>query len=778
LPGDSANTRRELIMELGMVQLFAGVIFDLLSCNKPGCNMSRLLIVSNRLPYSIDSSGPNTTIRQSSGGLVSAIKSYFESAGKEENGTEKIWIGSLDADEEDWHQVKASDAVKTDFGIEPIFIETELYNDYYNGFSNSTLWPLFHYFPSLVKYEVEYFEAYKTVNEIFARKIIEVYRRGDIIWVHDYQLMMVPQMIRKTLPDAVIGFFLHIPFPSYELFRIMPSQWKVELLKGMLGSDLIGFHTHDYVQHFIQSAKMILQVESSFNTIEYGSCIIKTDLFPIGIDYQKFRTAVTDEVVVAICRKLRERFEGQKIIFSVDRLDYTKGLSHRLKSFDAFLETHPEWWEKIVFIFNIVPSRDVISTYAQRRREIEEGVSAINGKYSTLHWQPLIYRYNHLEFDELCALYQTADVALITPLRDGMNLVAKEYIASCLHKGVLILSELTGAASVLNEEILVNPSDSGEVAEAIDTALNMSLTEQGSRLSHMQGRLANYDVVKWVTDFLGVLKTAKEDQKKQKINILDNSTIAKIQSEFLSASKRCILLDYDGTLAPYEKIPSLALPNAELLQLLTGLCNDAGNEVIIISGRDADTLDKWLGHLPLSLVAEHGASIKYKDGDWQQQVTVSPEWKEQIRPLLELFVTRCFNSFIEEKNNTLAWHYRNTAPDLGFTRSRELRNSLLQLTTNTPLQVVDGNKVLEVRLLGIDKGATAMKIVDRFTPDFILCMGDDTTDEDMFRVLKDMAYTIKIGRGNTAANYTIMSQYEVAPFLKGFLGKAQTLPAR
>ncbi len=738
--------------------------------------MSRLLVISNRLPFSITRTGDEISVRQSSGGLVSAIKSYFESDDNDsEQYTDKIWIGSVDAPQEDWQLAEEQNTVQSDFGIVPIFLDKDVYDGYYNGFANSTLWPLFHYFPSLVEYIEEFYEAYKTANEIFANKIIKTYEPGDVIWIHDYQLMLVPHMVRTALPNATIGFFLHIPFPSYELVRIMPTAWKKELLRGVLGADLIGFHTHDYVQHFIQSAKMILQVENSFNQIQYENRIIKTDLFPIGIDYKKFRKAITDKDVVEICTTLEKKFYDQKIIFSVDRLDYTKGLIYRLKGYEEFLDRYPEWKGQVVFILNIVPSRDVIQTYAQRRREIEEKVSAINGRLSTLNWQPLIYRYNHLDFDEMCALYQTADVALITPLRDGMNLVAKEYIASCLDKGVLILSELTGAASELNEAIQVNPSDTGEVADAIASALNMPLIEQRSRLSYMQRRLAEYDVVKWINDFLNVLHLTKIEQEKQKVNVLDKETIQQMQIEFSQAEKRCILLDYDGTLAPYQKIPNLAIPGEDLLQLLANLSNDEANEIIIISGRDSETLEKWMGHLPLSLIAEHGASIKYKGQNWQQQVSISPEWKDQIRPLLELFVTRCVGSFVEEKTNTLAWHYRNTHPDLGFIRSRELRNSLLQLITNTPLQVIDGNKVLEVRLTGIDKGVTAQKIVGHYSPQFTLCIGDDTTDEDMFKVLRDKAYTIRIGRGNTAANYTILSQVEVAPFLKKVLLQEHSL---
>jgi trehalose 6-phosphate synthase/phosphatase len=575
-------------------------------------------------------------------------------------------------------------------------------------------------------------------------------------------------MLREYFPEAAIGFFLHIPFPSYEIFRLLPNRWKRALLQGILGADLVGFHTHDYAQHFIQSCKMILKVENQFTNILFKDRVIKTDLFPIGINYQKFRDAITDETTVGIATGLEEKFYNQKIIFSVDRLDYTKGLEYRLDGYEEFLTKYPEWKERVVFILNIIPSRDVIPAYIKRKSRIEEKVSTINGKFSSLHWQPLIYRYNHLAFEELCALYQVADAALITPLRDGMNLVAKEYIASCIDKGVLILSELTGAASELSEAVLVNPTDVEEVADAIDTALTMHPIEQRSRLSNMQRRIASYDVFKWMSEFLGCLIEAKEEQEGLKISLLNNETAKLMQDHYHSAEKRCFLLDYDGTLSPIQKMPSMAAPTNELFDLLKQLSEDAKNEVMIISGRDAETLEQWLGHLPVGLIAEHGAAVKNRNGEWLEQATMSAEWKDKIRPLMQLFVSRCAGSFIEEKKSTLAWHYRNTHPDLGFGRSRELRNSLLQLTGNTPLQVIDGNKVLEVRLVGVDKGTTALNLVRNLSPDFMLCLGDDTTDEDMFRSLADKAYTVKIGRGNTAAKYTILAQQDVFPFLRRF----------
>ena len=731
------------------------------------CCMGRLLIVSNRLPFAIEKTDENLLVRQSSGGLVSAIKSYFERPDKQNHKYDaNIWIGSLEATEEEWETAASSADFSPGFDIEPLFPDKDQYENYYNGFSNSTLWPIFHYFPSLADYKAEYFDAYRNINLQFAEKIKSIYQPGDVIWIHDYQLLLLPQMVREQLPDATIGFFLHIPFPSYEIFRLLPSRWKRALLQGILGADLVGFHTHDYAQHFIQSCKMVLKVENQFTDILFKDRVIKTDSFPIGIDYQKFRDAITDEAVIGVATALEEKFYHQKIIFSVDRLDYTKGLEYRLDGYEEFLNKYPVWREKVVFILNIIPSRDLIAAYIKRKARIEEKVSTINGKFSSLHWQPLIYRYNHLSFEELCALYQVADAALITPLRDGMNLVAKEYVASCIDKGVLILSELTGAASELSEAVLVNPTDVEEVADAIDTALTMHPMEQRSRLSNMQRRIATYDVFNWMSEFLGCLNSVKEDQEGLKISLLKDEDVKAISKHYQSAEKKCILLDYDGTLSPIQKVPSLAVPSGELLQLLEQLTASESNEVVIISGRDAETLEQWLGKLPLSMIAEHGAAVKYKHGEWQEQASMASEWKEKIKPLMQLFVNRCVGSFIEEKKSTLAWHYRNTHPDLGFNRSRELLNSLLQLTSNTPLQVIDGNKVLEVRLVGVDKGTTALNMIRDFSPDFILCLGDDITDEDMFRSLADKAYTIKVGRGNTAAKYTILSQKEVHPFLR------------
>lgn len=728
--------------------------------------MGRLIIISNRLPFSLDREGDKVSLRQSSGGLVSAIKSYFEDSSAQRGDLSgKMWIGVADFPQDDWDQVGASHAAGQGFDIVPIFADKDLYDRYYNGFANSVLWPLFHYFSSLADYDQSYFDAYVQVNQLFAEKIVPILEPGDQVWIHDYQLMILPHLLRKKKPETTIGFFLHIPFPSYEIFRLLPTEWKKTLLHGVMGADLIGFHTYDYVQHFLQSVKMLLGVDNYFHNLQYQDRLVRIDLFPIGIDYDKFHQMATDPEVELIRNKIRASMEDKKIIFSVDRLDYTKGLMQRLNGFEYFLERYPEWKEKMVFILNIIPSRDSIPAYNDRKKMIEEKIGTINGRFSTISWQPLIYRYNHLPFPDLVALYQAADAALITPLRDGMNLVAKEYVASSLGRGVLILSELAGAASELSEAILVNPTDVADVASSITRALAMPLYEQRNRISLMQRRLQEYDVFKWVNDFMDQLVAVKQEQRKQTVKILDEKTLDGIRRHYQKSRNRCLLLDYDGTLVPFTRIPSEAAPDNAVRELLGRLCADESNHVVVISGRDLSSLDRWLGMLPLTLVAEHGASYRPRNGAWQQMVSVSELWKDEIRRVMQLFVIRCAGSFIEEKRNTIAWHYRNTQTGLGFSRSRELLNMLSQLIQNTTLQVIDGNKVVEVRVSGFDKGASALKIVNETDPDFVLCLGDDTTDEDMFKALEGDAYTIKVNNGASAAQYTILSQQEVVPLL-------------
>lgn len=727
---------------------------------------ARLILVSNRLPLQLIEKSGKVSIKQSDGGLVSALKSYFEQPSASETFQEKIWVGAADFPEKRWEKVKLRE--EDDFSIEPIFIDKKVYNKYYNGFCNATLWPLFHYFPSYVVYDQEFFEKYEQVNQQFADHLVSIIKPGDTVWIHDYQLFLLPGLIREKIPAAKIGFFLHIPFPSFEIFRLLHRPWKEKIIRGLLGADLVGFHTHEYVQHFLKTVRMVMGYDHQYRVIAFENRLVKADLFPLGVEFNKFNSSAQKPEVIESRTSILKNFPDKKIIFSVDRLDYSKGVTHRLSGFEKFLEMHPEWREKVVFILVVVPSRQIISKYNERLKLIEEQVGGLNGKYSSLSWQPIIYRYSQVDFNELCALYQAADVALITPLRDGMNLVAKEYVASASKKGVLVLSELAGAANELGEALQVNPLDAIEVATAIQLALTMPLSEQLHKLALMQKRLLSYDVVSWVNDFLQQLSDVKSQQASEDQKYVTSSIRKDIVQNFKSAQTRNLLLDYDGTLVPFARHPREAMPDKSLLKLLASLGSDVKTNLTIISGRDATMLDEWFHDIPVNLVAEHGAAIKRVQQGWIQEKEIDQSWKRMLRPTLEMFVKRSPRSFIEEKNHTLAWHYRNMEPELGFTRSRELLDNLFHLIRNAQLQVIDGNKVIEIRVAGIDKGIAAKKLIEETNSEFVLIVGDDKTDEDMFRSLADRAVTIKVGPGHSVAQYCVANQKDIIRLLHDF----------
>lgn len=726
----------------------------------------RLVVVSNRLPFQLQEKKKSVFMKESDGGLVSALKSFFENEKNKNSFSSVLWIGSADFPEARWQKYLENPRRGGSFDVEPMFIEAKSYNRYYNGFCNATIWPLFHYFPSIVEFDEETFKSFEEVNHLFADKILSILKPDDILWIHDYQLMQLPALVREKRPEATIGFFLHIPFPSFEIFRLLHKPWKEKIIGGMLGADLIGFHTHEYVQHFLKTVQMVHGVDSQFRIILKRDQPVKAEMFPLGIDFDKFHNAGSSPKVNERLEQIKSNFRDKKVIFSVDRLDYTKGVTHRLSGFEIFLDKHPEWRGKVIFVLVIVPSRQIISKYNERKKMIEERVGRINGKYSSLEWQPIIYRYTNLTFEDLCAMYQSADVGLITPIRDGMNLVAKEYVASQQHKGVLILSELAGAANEMGEAILVNPMDKEEVAQSIQIALTMPEVEQKEKIEILQKRLRDYSVSHWVKDFLKQLDEIKGYQVSQRTKHITGPILSEITNSYLNARKRHLFLDYDGTLVPFSKHPRLAIPNPELITLLHQLASDEKTTVTIISGRDSETLEEWFNDLPVNLVAEHGASIRFTNRQWKHHRDVDQSWKPIMRPTMELYTQRSPGSFLEEKTHTLAWHYRNVLPDLGFIRSRELLDNLYHLVRNTPLQIIDGNKVIEVRISGVNKGSVAKRFLEDGQYDFIMAVGDDKTDEDMFKALAGKAVTVKIGTGHTAAQYNLANQMEVIYLLR------------
>jgi trehalose 6-phosphate synthase/phosphatase len=725
--------------------------------------MSRLLIVSNRLPVTIEKRKSDLQFSQSPGGLATGLASFYTSY-------ESIWIGWPGITEEkitEGEKRYIQDRLMSQFSCYPVFLSQSEVDKYYLGFSNKTLWPLFHYFTQYVIHDKGLWEAYKQVNELFGEVISRVAQKDDIIWVHDYHLLLVPRIIRKMLPEAAIGFFNHIPFPSFEIFRLIP--WREEILEGLLGSDLIGFHTDDYTRHFLSSVHRLLGYEYHLGEIHVDDRIIRVDTFPMGIDYERFSNSVQNPQVQKEMGRIHKKLPECKLVLSVDRLDYTKGILERLKVYNTFLERNYAYREKVILILVSVPSRTQVEHYKLLKRHVDEFVGRINGTHGTIGWAPIWYLYRSLPFHALSALYNIADVCLVTPLRDGMNLIAKEYISAKSNgKGVLILSEMAGAAKELGEAVIVNPNNIDEVVTALEKALTMPEEEQIERNRAMQERLQRYNVVRWATEFREKLIQTKKRQMDMHARVLSRQMRKELLSECACASRRLFLLDYDGTLIPFFGKPEEARPGVELIELLERLSADPKNEVVLLSGRARETLEEWFGALEIGLVAEHGVWIKEKN--WEMIEPLTEDWKKEIRPILELYMDRTPGAFIEEKGFSLVWHYRKASSELSVVRVRELIDELITLTANLNLQILEGSKVVEVKNSGINKGRAALRWIAREPWDFIMAVGDNQTDEDMFEVTPERGYSFKVGLRSSLARFNLKSHEEVLVLLAELIG--------
>ncbi|MDD2498978.1 MAG: bifunctional alpha,alpha-trehalose-phosphate synthase (UDP-forming)/trehalose-phosphatase, partial [Desulfitobacteriaceae bacterium] len=652
--------------------------------------MNRIIFISNRLPVTVKKGATGFEYHESIGGLATGLKNYHQQSGS-------IWIGwsGLADDEiapEDKNPIRQQ--LKDQHKCLPVFLSQQEIDEYYYGFCNNTIWPLFHYFTSKTQNQSSTWKAYQAVNQKFFKVLETIIEEDDIIWIHDYQLMLLPRLIKEKYPQTQVGFFLHIPFPSFEIFRLLV--WRKEILLGLLGADLIGFHTYDYVRHFLSSVRRLLGLEHNFNKINYEGRYILVDAFPMGIDYDFF---VQDYAVQpgAELPLLDEQMDS-KIVLSVDRLDYTKGIPERIKAFSHFLEKYPEYHEKIKFYLIVAPSREEVDSYIDLLKEIEELTSKINGKYGTVKWMPIWFFFRSFSQEDLVYFYRHADVMLVTPLRDGMNLVAKEYIASRTdYEGMLVISETAGAASELSEALIVNVQDLDAIAANIKTALEMPEDEKRARNQLMHKRLKRYNVKFWAREFLTTLKedVANSNQNIATRNLEKNSQI--IERAYQNSQKRVLFLDYDGTLVGFKSLPEQAKPDEKLIKLLSDLALDPKNTVVIVSGRDKYILEEWFGDLNIHILASHGLWLRHPlEKEWTMTTPLGNNWKDAVRSIMTLYTDRTPGSFIEEKDYSMAWHYRQCEPDMVAVKLSEIRENLMALTRSTTLGIQEGNKVLEV----------------------------------------------------------------------------------
>ena len=614
-------------------------------------------------------------------------------------------------------------------------------------YAEHELYTLFHYrqhAPDNGRAEKISWNDYVHMNNVFAERILQVYRPGDIIWIHDYHLMLLPNILRQKIPNAYIGFFLHIPFPSSEYMRCLPK--RKDILSGPLGATMVGFQSYNFARHFNSCCKRILGFESTSAGVDAYGAHVAVDVFPIGIDVEAVRSAAFDDPMIEEhMRALRKAYGSKKIIVGRDRLDTVRGVSQKLQAFEIFLDRYPEWRDKVVLIQVTSPTsvqEEKEDSGHKIENKISSLVSRINGEFGSLSHTPVHHYPQYLDTHQYFALLRLADVGLITSVRDGMNTTSLEYVVCQKDNyGPLILSEFSGTAASLANAIHINPWDLGSVADTLNEALNKPLDEKKADHGKLYDYITTHTVGTWTNNFLRRLLTNLTSFSQSDLTpLLDRR---KMLSRYHNSTKRLFMFDYDGTLTPIVKDPNAAIPTDRVLRTLKSLAEDPRNNVWIISGRDASFLEEWMGHITeLGLSAEHGCFLRRPASETWENLTASMDmaWQKEVFDVFSHYTERTPGSWIERKRVALTWHYRQVDPDFGSYQARDCKKVLEEgVAKKWEVEVMAGKANLEVRPTFVNKGFIANRLIEEYgaekggeKPGFVLCMGDDTTDERKF----------------------------------------------
>ncbi|PVZ98384.1 hypothetical protein BB558_004296 [Smittium angustum] len=745
---------------------------------------ARLIVVSNRLPVTLTKNDMSWDVKLSSGGLVTALSGL-------KTEIPFTWVGWPGQDFSGKDQIKVSQLLKQNSCV-PVFLNDEVADLHYNGFSNSILWPLFHYHSSEIDFDKKAWDAYKQANEEFAKAVLEIVENGDLIWVHDYHLMLLCKLLQKEMikckKNVKIGWFLHTPFPSSEIYRILPV--RKEILEGVLAADLIGFHTYDYARHFLSSCTRILGLPTNSNGIDFEGRKISVEIFPIGIDPKLFQNVLLTQPVKNRIAEFEDQFKGKRVIVGVDRLDYIKGVPQKFMAYQHLLKTHPEYVGKVVFVQVAVPSRGDVEQYQELMVNVNELVGLINGKYGTVEYTPIHFLHKSVDLNELTSLYAISDICLVTSTRDGMNLVSYEYVA-CQKKrnGVLIL----------------------KVAETLHKALSMSAEVKASNYEKMSRYVNKHTAAYWGVSFVSALKklTSSNIELSLKMPVLTPKTVA---SEFMNAvGIRPIIINYDGTLIPTHEIPDFAAPTKQVLHMLRKLVDTPNTVVYILSGRTRTQLERWFEGIDVGMVAEYGCFYRHPTKiqeildfglieDNFKNLSFSPQrnsfiqpiqvdnswyslsnytnsaWYDSVLPLFHYYTERTPGSFIEMKEINVTWHYRMAETEFGLFQANELQINLEKVLAHLPVSVLVGNKTLEVYPTSIGTAYALRYILDdisNVSPEmnFLLLGCSNKQEESIFNYIKQSPWSnlehlmmFTVGRKQTEAEFyvkNVSSLYEI-----------------
>ncbi|RWR97430.1 putative alpha,alpha-trehalose-phosphate synthase UDP-forming 7 [Cinnamomum micranthum f. kanehirae] len=742
---------------------------------------------------------------------------------------EVIYVGSLKVDVDVNEQDDVSHTLLERFKCVPAFLPPDILSKFYHGFCKQQLWPLFHYMLPLSsdhggRFDRSLWEAYVSANKIFSQRVIEVINpEDDYVWIHDYHLMVLPTFLRRRFNRLRMGFFLHSPFPSSEIYRTLPV--REEILKALLNSDLIGFHTFDYARHFLSCCSRMLGLEyqskRGYIGLEYYGRSVGIKIMPVGVHMGQLESELSLEDKEWRVGELKRKFEGKTVLLGVDDMDIFKGINLKLLAMEQMLKQHPKWQGQAVLVQIVNPARGIGRDLEQIRAEIQSSCRRINEEFGQPGYEPVVFIDRPVSISERIAFYTIAECVVVTAVRDGMNLTPYEYIVcrqgisgsesvsdpSSLKKSMLVLSEFIGCSPSLSGAIRVNPWNVDATAEAMNEAISMADAEKQMRHEKHYRYVSTHDVAYWSRSFLHDMERTCKDHFRRtcwgiglsfgfRVVALDPSfrklSIDHIVSAYERSKHRAIMLDYDGTMVPQTAINKT--PGPEVISILNTLSRDPKNFVFIVSGRGRESLSNWFSPCEkLGIAAEHGYFFRWvRDQEWEicgQSTDFG--WIQIAEPVMKLYTEATDGSSIETKESALVWHHQDADPDFGCSQAKELLDHLESVLANEPVAVKSGQHIVEVKPQGVSKGLVAEKILSSMTEngrraDFVLCIGDDRSDEDMFEGISAIArntlsnsavFACTVGQKPSKAKYFLDDTADVVMMLQALAEATDQSPS-
>mmetsp|Transcript_47255 Transcript_47255/g.120542 ORF Transcript_47255/g.120542 Transcript_47255/m.120542 type:complete len:875 (-) Transcript_47255:80-2704(-) len=749
------------------------------SLDETGRGAERVVVVANHLPLRAKRSQDDTAwdFEWDEDALIAQAKEGMPSD------TVVLYLGCLPVEIEPHEEEKVQEVLVQEFNCVPVFLGEDLKQRYYKGFCKLQLWPLFHYnLPlsplSTGRFNPDLWQAYVKANKVFADRLVEfVSVEDDFVWIHDYHLLVLPSLLRRRLNKVRCGFFLHSPFPSSEIFRTFPK--REDVLRSLLNADLLGFHTFDYARHFLSCCSRMLGLEHVTSRgsimIEYYGRNVGIKIMPTGVRPERFLDGFAWDEFKWRRGELLHQFEGKTVMMGIDDMDVFKGIELKLQALELLLEQHAEWRGRLVLVQICNPARSSGRDIQELRDEVIGCTERVNAKFGTATYKPVILIERSVPLYEKIAYYSVAQCVVVTALRDGMNLAPYEYVVSRQgpdgtvskeeRNSMLVISEFVGCSPSLSGAIRVNPWSLEAVSDGMYEAIKMPLADRMLRHEKHWRYVSRHTVSFWAQSYLRDLKSFTEKHSDFKcyalglgldsfrMVALDKNfrklDYGALQRTYSSSRNRVFLLDYDGTLVNASSISST--PDPQVLEMLRALCAEERNHVYIISGRCRKDLETWFSDVAnLGLAAEHGYFVREKGAtDWKYSVPQEEfGWKDLAGPIMDLYSESTDGSYVERKESALVWHYRDADPDFGHWQAKELLDHLEHTLSNENVDVVAGQTLVEVKPSGSSKGQVVEDLLNKLmlevhgdVVDFILCIGNDRSDENMFTAIENVHFS-------------------------------------